>query len=66
MDCVNEYAHKLIENKIIKGTIFQNISVSRGLLSVKGELSKKRIMIFSPHPDDDVICMGGTIQKLLN
>jgi glucosamine-6-phosphate deaminase len=22
-------------------------------------------MIFSPHPDDDVICMGGTMQKLI-
>jgi glucosamine-6-phosphate deaminase len=26
---------------------------------------KKRVLIFSPHPDDDVICMGGTMQKLL-
>jgi glucosamine-6-phosphate deaminase len=25
----------------------------------------KRALIFSPHPDDDVICMGGTIQKLV-
>lgn len=23
-----------------------------------------KILIFSPHPDDDVICMGGTMQKL--
>ncbi len=26
---------------------------------------KKKVLIFSPHPDDDVICMGGTMQKLL-
>ena len=26
---------------------------------------KKKILIFSPHPDDDVICMGGTIMKLV-
>lgn len=26
---------------------------------------KKRVLIFSPHPDDDVICMGGTMQKLV-
>jgi glucosamine-6-phosphate deaminase len=26
---------------------------------------KKRIVIFSPHPDDDVICMGGTMIKLV-
>jgi len=26
--------------------------------------SPKKIVIFSPHPDDDVICMGGTMLKL--
>ena len=26
---------------------------------------KKRIAIFSPHPDDDVICMGGTLLRLV-
>lgn len=26
----------------------------------------KRIIIFSPHPDDDVISMGGTFQRLVN
>lgn len=31
-----------------------------------GDLFEKRkVLIFSPHPDDDVICMGGTMQKLL-
>ena len=25
----------------------------------------KRILVFSPHPDDDVISMGGTIQRLV-
>lgn len=25
----------------------------------------KKVLIFSPHPDDDVICMGGTILKLV-
>lgn len=24
----------------------------------------RRILVFSPHPDDDVICMGGTLRKL--
>ena len=27
--------------------------------------SKKRILIFSPHPDDDVISMGGTFSRLV-
>jgi len=26
--------------------------------------AKKRVIIFSPHPDDDVISMGGTFQRL--
>lgn len=26
----------------------------------------KRVVIFSPHPDDDVISMGGTFQRLVN
>lgn len=28
--------------------------------------NKKRILIFSPHPDDDVISMGGTFSRLVN
>lgn len=27
---------------------------------------KKRILIFSPHPDDDIISMGGTFQRLID
>ncbi|GJM34111.1 MAG: putative glucosamine-6-phosphate deaminase-like protein [Saprospiraceae bacterium] len=27
--------------------------------------AKKRVIIFSPHPDDDVISMGGTFQRLV-
>ncbi|MFN8252789.1 MAG: glucosamine-6-phosphate deaminase [Ferruginibacter sp.] len=26
--------------------------------------SRKRVLIFSPHPDDDIISMGGTFQRL--
>lgn len=28
--------------------------------------SKKRVIIFSPHPDDDIISMGGTFQRLVD
>ena len=28
--------------------------------------SRKRVLIFSPHPDDDVISMGGTFSRLVN
>ena len=27
--------------------------------------TKKRVIIFSPHPDDDVISMGGTFDRLV-
>lgn len=30
----------------------------------RAEPAKKRILIFSPHPDDDIISMGGTFQRL--
>ena len=32
----------------------------------RAEPSKKRVLIFSPHPDDDVISMGGTFARLVN
>jgi glucosamine-6-phosphate deaminase len=28
--------------------------------------SQKRVLIFSPHPDDDIISMGGTFQRLVD
>ena len=28
--------------------------------------ASKRVIIFSPHPDDDIISMGGTIQRLVD
>ncbi len=32
----------------------------------RAEPSKKRVIIFSPHPDDDVISMGGTFIRLVD
>lgn len=31
----------------------------------RAEPAKKRVIIFSPHPDDDVISMGGTLDRLV-
>jgi len=28
--------------------------------------AKKRVLVFSPHPDDDIISMGGTLMRLQN
>jgi len=30
----------------------------------RSEPAKKRVIIFSPHPDDDIISMGGTLKRL--
>ncbi len=30
----------------------------------RSEPAKKKVIIFSPHPDDDIISMGGTFQRL--
>jgi len=47
-----------------------NIAVFRHMMNTitgwpggKGE--PRRVLIFSPHPDDDVICMGGTLTRLI-
>jgi glucosamine-6-phosphate deaminase len=32
---------------------------------IKTTLQPKKVLVFSPHPDDDVISMGGTIRKLV-
>jgi glucosamine-6-phosphate deaminase len=32
----------------------------------RAEPAKKRVIIFSPHPDDDIISMGGTFQRLVD
>jgi glucosamine-6-phosphate deaminase len=46
-----------------------NTRVAQKLMSriwhTQNFFDKKRVLIFSPHPDDDVICMGGTMQKLI-
>lgn len=31
----------------------------------RAEPKKKRVLIFSPHPDDDIISMGGTFKRLV-
>ncbi len=32
----------------------------------RADIPKKRVIIFSPHPDDDVISMGGTFDRLVD
>lgn len=32
----------------------------------KTSIIRHRVLIFSPHPDDDVISMGGTLARLVD
>jgi len=46
-----------------------NIAVFRHLMQTitgwpGGKGGRKRVLVLSPHPDDDVICMGGTLTRL--
>jgi glucosamine-6-phosphate deaminase len=46
-----------------------NLAVFRRLMGTLtgypvGREGPRRVVVFSPHPDDDVICMGGTLTKL--
>jgi glucosamine-6-phosphate deaminase len=33
---------------------------------LKTSFQRQKVLVFSPHPDDDVISMGGTMNKLKN
>ncbi len=32
----------------------------------RADPARKRVLVFSPHPDDDIISMGGTLQRLVD
>ncbi|MFW6133609.1 MAG: PIG-L family deacetylase, partial [Planctomycetota bacterium] len=51
------------------GAYNANLEVFKGLMNTitgwpGGKTPPRRVVVFSPHPDDDVICMGATLQKL--
>lgn len=60
-------AHDLIKRKITGWPAGgrPNISYS-DYFDNRTSTKSKKVLIFSPHPDDDVICMGGTMEKLVN
>ena len=52
------------------GAYYLNIEVFKHMMNTitgwpGGKKSKKRVLILSPHPDDDVISMGGTMIRLV-
>ncbi len=66
-DYAENHLHELLLDR--KGAHNVNLEVFKGLMNTitgwpAGKMSGQRIMVFSPHPDDDVICMGATLHKL--
>ena len=43
-----------------------NLTQTIRLRPERSKPAKKRVLIFSPHPDDDVISMGGTFDRLVS
>jgi len=39
--------------------------IRRKVIDDPAVLRGRRVAVFSPHPDDDVICMGGTLRRLV-
>ncbi len=67
-----DYAENGLEEllRLRHGAYHLNIEVFRRQMNTitgwpGGKDGPKRVLIFSPHPDDDVICMGGTLRRLV-
>ena len=76
MDCahgkvedLNLYAYKQIVHKItgwpLGGRNSDIYNVDEGHIINKVSNVPKKVLVFSPHPDDDVISMGGTLKRLV-
>jgi glucosamine-6-phosphate deaminase len=68
VESLNLFVYRVISSKITGWPLSprnneNNFSGSLALLRKESEI-KHRVLIFSPHPDDDVISMGGTLKKL--
>jgi glucosamine-6-phosphate deaminase len=65
---LNLFAYKQIHSKITGwplGDRPQNYNPDKGTILQKHSERVEHVLIFSPHPDDDVISMGATIKKLI-
>ena len=66
-----EYVENALADLRARGGAYAvNLVVFRRLMETitghpAGRDRPQRIIVFSPHPDDDVICMGGTMMRLI-
>jgi glucosamine-6-phosphate deaminase len=65
-DFVSNRLHDLLREcgptEAIRQRVFENLLT--GICTRPGGAERQRIIVFSPHPDDDVISMGGTLATL--
>jgi glucosamine-6-phosphate deaminase len=65
---LNLFAHRQLQSKISEWPLDDEPTTdpsSMNNLLQKKTNNAQRILIFSPHPDDDVIAMGGTMNRLI-
>ena len=67
---LNLYCYKKIISKITGWPLgnkpIQNVALEIAFANLSKKATKaEKVLIFSPHPDDDVISMGGTIKKMI-
>lgn len=67
---LNLYAYKQIMAKVtgwpLGGRKEDVYNVEQGHIINKVSKQSRKVLIFSPHPDDDVISMGGTLKRLVD
>jgi glucosamine-6-phosphate deaminase len=65
-DFVSNRLHDLLREcgptEVIRQRVFEDLLT--GICTRPGGADRQRIIVFSPHPDDDVISMGGTLATL--
>ncbi|WP_339731810.1 glucosamine-6-phosphate deaminase [uncultured Gimesia sp.] len=65
-DFLQNHLHQLIHKHGSVGQIRQGVfdELLEGICTKPAGIDPKRVIVFSPHPDDDVISMGGTLITL--
>ena len=66
-DFYNNHLHDLLHAHDGVDELCRDVfeDLRRRVLYRDGLFTKKRVIVFSPHPDDDVISMGGMLDKLV-
>lgn len=56
----------VLRPEIVNDDVLKTLQAKIGLFQTNTQANQRSILIFSPHPDDDVIRMGGTLLYLCN